>query len=142
VASCDLAVAGAGARFCTPGVDIGLFCSTPAVALSRNLAAKPALEMLLTGEMIDAETARALGLVNRVTPAGGALDAARSLAGQIADKPARVVALGKAAFHRQRGMALDEAYAHASGVMLDNMLAEEATEGFAAFLEKRPPVWR
>ena len=141
VASCDLAVAGAGARFCTPGVNIGLFCSTPAVALSRNVPAKAAMEMLLTGEMVDAETARGFGLVNRVTPAGGALEAAKALAAGIAARPARVVALGKAAFHRQRGMELDAAYAHASGVMLDNMLASEAQEGFAAFLDKRPPQW-
>jgi len=142
VASCDLAVAGAQARFATPGVNIGLFCSTPAVALSRNVAAKPAMEMLLTGEMVDAEAARAMGLINRVAETGSALAAARALAAQIAARPERVIALGKAAFHRQRGLDLDAAYADATGVMLENMLADEATEGFAAFLDKRPPVWR
>jgi enoyl-CoA hydratase/carnithine racemase len=142
VASCDLAVAGAQARFCTPGVNIGLFCTTPMVALTRNLAAKPAMEMLLTGEMIDAEAALRLGLVNRIAPKGQAVDAALELAARIAAKPGRVTALGKAAFHAQRTMDLDEAYGHASGVMLQNMLAEEAREGFAAFLEKRPPSWR
>jgi enoyl-CoA hydratase/carnithine racemase len=141
VASCDLAVAGAGARFCTPGVNIGLFCTTPMVALTRNLAAKPAMEMLLTGEAVDAEEALRLGLVNRLAPAGEALDGALALARQIAQKPGRIAALGKAAFHQQRGMGLEEAYAMASGVMLDNMLVEEAREGFAAFLEKRKPSW-
>jgi enoyl-CoA hydratase/carnithine racemase len=142
VASCDLAVAGAGARFATPGVNIGLFCTTPMVALTRNLAAKPAMEMLLTGEMIDAATALRVGLVNRVAPAGQGLTAALELAARIAAKPERITALGKAAFHRQRGMELDEAYDYASGVMLQNMLAEEAREGFSAFLDKRSPNWR
>lgn len=142
VASCDLAVAGAQARFATPGVNIGLFCTTPMVALTRNLPAKPAMEMLLTGEMIGADEALRLGLVNRLAPAGQALPTALALAQQIAARPERIVALGKAAFHAQRTLDLDDAYAYATGVMLENMLADEAQEGFAAFLEKRPPDWR
>lgn len=141
VASCDLAVAGADARFCTPGVHIGLFCSTPMVALSRNLSAKHAMEMLLLGEMIGAEDAARMGLVNRVTPAGGALAEAQRMASIIAAKSAMTVKIGKRAFHEQRAMALDEAYRHASAVMVENMLARDAEEGIGAFMEKRDPVW-
>ncbi|MGZ8363833.1 MAG: enoyl-CoA hydratase [Caulobacteraceae bacterium] len=141
VASCDLAVAGEGARFCTPGVDIGLFCSTPAVALVRAVPAKSAMRMLLTGEPIGAEEAHRVGLVNEVVPAEEALSAALALAATIAPKPPRVVALGKQAFYRQRDLPLDDAYALASRVMCENMMAEEAAEGAAAFLERRPPVW-
>lgn len=141
VASCDLAVAGDQARFCTPGVNIGLFCSTPMVALSRNLAPKRAMEMLLLGEMIDAATAREFGLVNRVTPAGQALAGALDLARAVAAKSAPTVAVGKRAFYAQAELPLDEAYRLALGVMAENMLARDAEEGVAAFLEKRPPVW-
>ena len=141
VASCDLAVAGATARFATPGVNIGLFCSTPAVALSRVVAPKHALEMLLTGDLIDAETAERIGLVNRVVPAGEAARTARVLADRIASKSPTALRLGKRAFHTQRSLSLDEAYKLASGVMVENMLTEDAAEGIDAFLAKRPPKW-
>ena len=141
VATCDLAVAGASARFATPGVDIGLFCTTPMVALTRNVAPKAAMEMLLTGDLVDADHAVRIGLVNRVV-ADGALDAeVEALADLIASKPPATVALGKAAFWRLRSLPLDEAYADASHTMACNLEMEEATEGIAAFLEKRPPRW-
>lgn len=142
VATCDLAVAGADARFCTPGVHIGLFCSTPMVALSRNLSAKHALEMLLLGEMVPADEAARMGLVNRVAPAGGALAAARQLAAIIASKSPATVKIGKRAFYEQREMGLAAAYDHASAVMVENMLARDAEEGIGAFMEKRQPVWQ
>jgi len=142
VASCDLAVAGAAARFCTPGVHIGLFCSTPMVALTRNLAAKHALEMLLLGEMVPAEEAARMGLVNRVVAAGGALAEARRLAEIIASKAPATVRVGKRAFYQQREMGLAAAYDHASAVMVENMLARDAEEGIGAFVEKRAPVWQ
>ena len=141
VASCDLAVAGEAARFCTPGVHIGLFCSTPMVALSRNLSAKHAMEMLLLGEMVPAQEAARMGLVNRVVPAGEALDEARRLAAVIASKSAATVKVGKRAFYEQREMGLKTAYDHASAVMVENMLARDAEEGIGAFMEKRQPVW-
>jgi enoyl-CoA hydratase/carnithine racemase len=141
VASCDLAVAADTARFATPGVNIGLFCSTPMVALSRAVGRKAALEMLLTGEMIDAARARDLGLVNRVVPEA-ALDAAvAALAEELAGKSPLTVAIGKAAFYRQAELPLVDAYAYASDVMVRNMLARDAAEGIDAFLDKRPPVW-
>lgn len=142
VATCDLAVAGAAARFCTPGVHIGLFCSTPMVALSRNLSAKHAMEMLLLGEMVPADDAARMGLVNRVAPAGGALAAARQLAEVIASKSPATVKIGKRAFYAQREMGLAAAYDHASAVMVENMLARDAEEGIGAFMEKRQPVWK
>jgi enoyl-CoA hydratase/carnithine racemase len=141
VASCDLAVAGADARFATPGVNLGLFCSTPMVALSRAVAAKHAMEMLLTGEMIDAETAHRFGLVNRVVPVGQAAPAAMEMARGIAAKAGGVLALGKRAFYAQAEKPLDEAYAFARRVMVDNMLAPAAREGINAFLERRAPEW-
>ncbi|MBL8590476.1 MAG: enoyl-CoA hydratase [Methylobacteriaceae bacterium] len=141
VASCDLAIAGEEASFATPGVHIGLFCSTPMVALSRNLSRKHAMEMLLTGEAIDAETAARLGLVNRVVEAGAALEAAQELARRIAEKSGATVEIGKRAFYEQAEMTLDQAYAHASRVMVQNMLAADAQEGICAFIEKRPPTW-
>ena len=140
VASCDLAVAGPLARFCTPGVDIGLFCSTPAVALSRNVSPKHAMEMLLTGVAIGAEDALRLGLVNRIAPEGaraGALELAR----RIAKKSPRAIAVGKKGFYAQRDKPLSEAYELASAIMVANMLLPDAREGIAAFLEKRAPVW-
>jgi enoyl-CoA hydratase/carnithine racemase len=141
VASCDLAVAAATARFATPGVNIGLFCSTPMVALSRAVGRKAAMEMLLTGELIDAARARELGLVNRVV-AETELDAAvAALAGQIAAKSPLTLAIGKDAFYRQAEMGLDDAYAYVSEVMTRNMLARDAAEGIDAFLDKRQPVW-
>ena len=141
VASCDLAVAGATSRFATPGVNIGLFCSTPMVALSRNVAPKHAMEMLLTGEMVDAEGAARIGLVNRVVAAGEALAEATRLAAIVASKPAKVVATGKRAFYAQREMRLEDADAYTSNVMVENMLAADAAEGIEAFIAKRPPVW-
>lgn len=138
VASCDLAIAGAEAKFATPGVNIGLFCSTPMVALSRNVTNKHAMEMLLTGEMIDAGTAHRFGLVNRVVDAGGALEAAKTLANLIASKPAATVKIGKEAFYRQKELPLVEAYAYAGGVMVENMLIDEAIEGIGAFVAPRP----
>ncbi|MDB5626565.1 MAG: enoyl-CoA hydratase [Tardiphaga sp.] len=142
VASCDLAVASDAARFATPGVDIGLFCSTPMVALSRNVPRKQAMEMLLTGDMISAERAREIGLINRVVGAGLARDAAIALALQIAAKSAHTVKIGKAAFYRQAEMPLAEAYRFASQVMTENMMARDAEEGIGAFIDKRTPQWR
>jgi enoyl-CoA hydratase/carnithine racemase len=141
VASCDLAVAADTARFATPGVNIGLFCSTPMVALSRAVGRKAAMEMLLTGDLVDAARAREIGLVNRVVPEGKLDAAVRALAGQIAAKSPLTVAIGKAAFYRQAEMELDAAYAYAAEVMTRNMLARDAEEGIDAFLAKRPPVW-
>ncbi len=141
VASCDLAIASSAAQFATPGVNIGLFCSTPMVALSRNVSRKNAMEMLLTGEMVAADEARRIGLVNRVV-APEILEVETSkLAELIAGKPRATVKIGKEAFYRQLEMPLDEAYAYASKVMTENMLAAEAAEGIGAFVEKRDPVW-
>ncbi len=142
VASCDLAVAGASARFATPGVHIGLFCSTPMVALSRIVANKHAMEMLLLGDMTDAHSALRIGLVNRVTPEGGALNEALAIGRIIASKSALTVKTGKQAFYRQLEMPLDEAYAYTCNVMVENMLAHDAEEGIAAFVEKREPAWK
>jgi len=142
VATCDLAVAADNARFATPGVDIGLFCSTPAVALSRAVARKPAMEMLLLGEAVPAEEARRIGLVNRVVPAGRAMDEAMDLARRIASRSAVAVRMGKRSFNRQLGLPLPDAYEQAGAVMVENLLAEDATEGIGAFIGKRKPVWR
>lgn len=142
VASCDLAVAAESVKFATPGVNIGFFCSTPMVALSRNLSRKHAMEMLLTGDMIDAETARQWGLVNRVVPAEEVMNVAMTFAEKIASKSSLTVAIGKEAFYRQLEMPLPEAYAYASRVMTDNMLTHDAEEGVKAFFEKRPPCWK
>ena len=141
VASCDLAIAADTARFATPGVDIGLFCSTPMVALSRNVGRKAAMEMLLTGEMITADRAAAIGLINRVVPEAELDDAITALAATIAAKSRPVLSLGKAAFHRQAEMDLDAAYAYASDVMVRNMQARDAAEGIEAFLVRRAPKW-
>lgn len=141
VATCDLAIAAASAKFATPGVNIGLFCSTPMVALSRNVAPKHAMEMLLTGDMIDAATAARIGLVNRVV-ADADLDAAvTALASQIASKSTATVKIGKEAFYRQREMPLTDAYDYAARVMTENMMKDDAAEGIDAFLQKRPPAW-
>jgi enoyl-CoA hydratase/carnithine racemase len=142
VASCDLAVASEAATFATPGVDIGLFCSTPMVALSRNVPRKQAMEMLLTGEPISAATARDIGLVNRVVPAGSERDAAIALAQKVARKSAHTIKLGKAAFYRQAEMSLDDAYRYTAEVMAENMMARDAEEGIGAFIEKREPKWQ
>ena len=141
VASCDLAVASRAAKFATPGVNIGLFCSTPMVALSRNVARKHAMEMLLTGEMITAEHAQRIGLVNAVVAPGHERDAALALAKKIAAKSALTVKVGKEAFYRQLEMPLAEAYKYASEVMVENMLARDAEEGIGAFIGKREPKW-
>jgi enoyl-CoA hydratase/carnithine racemase len=142
VASCDLAVASDAARFATSGIDNGLFCSTPMVALSRNVPRKQALEMLLTGEMIPAERAREIGLVNHVVPAGHERDTAIALAQKIARKSAYAIKLGKQAFYRQAEMNLADAYRYAAEVMTENMMAFDAREGIGAFIEKREPKWR
>jgi enoyl-CoA hydratase/carnithine racemase len=141
VASADLAVAADTARFATPGVDIGLFCSTPMVALSRAVGRKAAMEMLLTGNLIPADRARELGLINRVVPAAELHGATQALAEQIAAKSPLTVAIGKEAFYRQAEMNLASAYDYASEVMTRNMLARDAEEGIDAFLSKREPQW-
>lgn len=142
VASCDLAVAAEDSRFATPGVNIGLFCSTPMVALSRTVGRKAAMEMLLTGEMTDAARAVSIGLINRAVPASRLEAETAALAAGIAAKSPLTLAIGKEAFHRQAEMALDEAYGYCARVMTRNMLAADAEEGIDAFLGKRPPVWR
>ncbi len=142
VATCDLAVAAENAKFATPGINIGLFCSTPMVALSRNIGRKKAMEMLMTGEPINAEEAERLGLVNSVVPHDQLQNAVAALARKIGTKSNAVVALGKKAFYEQADMNLKDAYAHTGEVMTRNMLAEDADEGIAAFLEKRDPTWR
>ena len=142
VATCDLAVAAEEARFATPGVNIGLFCSTPMVALSRAVGRKAAMEMLLTGELIDVARARAIGLVNRVVPNAELRTAVDGLARQIAGKSAVTLAIGKEAFYRQAELDLAAAYRYAAEVMTTNMLASDAEEGIDAFLAKRAPVWR
>ena len=142
VASCDLAVASEAATFATPGVDIGLFCSTPMVALSRNIPRKQAMEMLLTGEPVPAARARELGLVNRVVAAGTERDAAIALAQKVALKSSYTIKLGKAAFYRQAEMNLADAYRYAAEVMTENMMARDAEEGIGAFIEKRAPKWQ
>ncbi len=141
VASCDLAIASATARFATPGVDIGLFCSTPMVALSRNVARKHAMEMLLTGDLVPAEHAARIGLVNRVVPPGEERKVALALANDFASKSSYVLKIGKQAFYRQAEMGLAEAYAYATEVMTENMMARDAEEGIGAFIEKRDPTW-
>lgn len=141
VASCDLAVAGEKAQFSTPGVHIGLFCSTPMVALSRNVSRKHAMEMLLLGEMVDAGNAARIGLVNRAVPQSEALAEAERMAAIIASKAPAVLKIGKRAFYDQLERPLADAYGEASRVMVENMLARDAEEGIAAFIEKRPPVW-
>ena len=141
VASCDLAVASDIAQFCTPGVHIGLFCSTPMVALSRNLSNKHAMEMLLTGDMVPASRAAEMGLVNKVVPSIELRAASMALAGKIAAKSSLTVTTGKRAFYQQKEMHLAAAYNYASKIMVENMLARDAEEGIAAFIEKRAPDW-
>jgi enoyl-CoA hydratase/carnithine racemase len=142
VASCDLAIASHAAKFATPGVNIGLFCSTPMVALSRNVSRKHAMQMLLTGDLISAEDAARIGLVNEVVPAGEEHAAALKLAAKIASKSTLTVKIGKEAFYRQAEMSLAEAYDYASQVMVENMLARDAEEGISAFIEKRDAKWQ
>ena len=142
VASCDLAIAADSAQFATPGVNIGLFCSTPMVALSRAVGRKQAMEMLLTGHAVDAATAAAWGLINRAVPMAALDQAVNELAGLIGSKSPHTVKVGKEAFYRQAEMGLDDAYAYAAQVMTENMLARDAAEGIDAFLSKRPPIWQ
>ena len=141
VASCDLAVAAEGARFAVPGVNIGLFCSTPMVALSRAVGRKAAMEMLLTGDMVEATRARELGLVNRVVPEAELEQQVRALAAQVASKSSLVLAIGKEAFHRQAEMDLAAAYGYASEVMARNMMARDAEIGIDALLSRTRPEW-
>ncbi len=141
VASCDLAVASSAAKFATPGVDIGLFCSTPMVALSRNVARKHAMEMLLTGEMVTAEDAARIGLINRVVQIGEERKTAIALAQQIASKSSHTVKIGKEGFYRQADMSLAEAYKFVTRIMVENLLSADANEGINAFIEKRDPSW-
>ena len=142
VATCDLAVASEKASFATPGVDIGLFCSTPMVALTRNTPRKQAMEMLLTGEPVSALAARQMGLINRVVADGTERDAALNLAQKVARKSAYTVKLGKIAFYRQAEMNLADAYRYTAEVMTENMMARDAEEGIDAFIEKRDPTWQ
>lgn len=141
VASCDLAIAADTARFATPGVNIGLFCSTPMVALSRNLPRKQAMEMLLLGEMIDAPQAEQWGLINRAVPEDALDDTVTNFADTIVRKSSLAIAFGKPAFYQQAEMDLESAYRYVSDVMVNNMLARDAEEGINAFIEKRNPVW-
>lgn len=141
VASCDLAIATTEATFATPGVNIGLFCSTPMVALSRNISHKHAMEMLLTGEMIEATAAREFGLVNRVVPPEYLDQIVGKYAQTIASKSALTLKIGKEAFYAQAEMGLSEAYDYTGRVMVENMLARDAAEGIGAFVEKRKPEW-
>ena len=142
VATCDLAVAAEDARFATPGVNIGLFCSTPMVALTRAVGRKAAMEMLLTGELIDAATAKRSGWSTASCREAELSAATMALARQIAAKSALTVAIGKEAFYRQAELGLGDAYRYAAEVMTRNMLARDAGEGIDAFLAKRPPVWQ
>jgi enoyl-CoA hydratase/carnithine racemase len=142
VATCDLAVAAEESHFATPGVNIGLFCSTPMVALSRVVPRKQAMEMLLIGEAIDAQTALRLGLVNRLAPTPQVMEEAEDLAVEIIAKSPLTLKIGKQAFYRQAELGLAEAYDYASQVMTENMMALDAQEGIDAFLEKRKPEWK
>lgn len=142
VASCDLAVASTTAKFATSGINVGLFCSTPAVAVSRNLSPKQAFEMLITGEFIDAETAVAQGLINRVAEPEQLDNALQALIQAIISKSPVATATGKRMFYNQLGMSLPDAYDYASQVMVDNMMAEDVAEGIDAFIEKRQAVWQ
>ena len=141
VAACDLAVAAENARFATPGVNLGLFCSTPMVALSRNLGRKHAMEMLLTGDFVDAHRAERMGLVNRVVPTEQLAAAAAALADQVAQKSEVAVGYGKSAFYQQLDMPVLEAYRYTAAVMVRNMMEADAREGIDAFLQKRKPSW-
>jgi enoyl-CoA hydratase/carnithine racemase len=142
VASCDLAVAAETAHFATPGVNIGLFCSTPMVALSRNVSRKRAMELLLLGDMLAASEAAEYGLINRAVAPEKVLDEAIAMATKIASKSPATIAVGKAAFYRQIEMPLAEAYDYAAAVMVENMMYQDANEGISAFVEKRKPVWK
>ncbi|MFZ2266596.1 MAG: enoyl-CoA hydratase [Azonexus sp.] len=141
VASADLAIAADDSRFATPGVNIGLFCSTPMVALTRNVAPKHAMQMLLCGDLIDAPTALRFGLVNELVPAGELENATLALARKLAAKSSLTLAIGKEAFYRQAELPLAEAYAYTRDVMVANLQAQDAQEGIGAFIDKRQPTW-
>ena len=141
VASCDLAYAEENSLFSTPGVNIGLFCSTPMVALSRNVANKHAMEMLLTGTMIDTQRAAEIGLINQTVSQQALTSLTMSVAETIAKKSTKTLAIGKQAFYQQKQLSLDEAYSFAANVMVENMLLADAEEGIGAFIEKRQPIW-
>jgi len=142
VASCDMAVAAEGTRFGVNGVNIGLFCSTPMVALSRNIQRKQAFEMLSTGQFIDADRALNLGLINRVVPHDYLATSTQALAQMVADKLSAAVKIGKEAFYEQIEMSVEQAYAYTGDVMVQNMMYRDTEEGIAAFLEKRDPDWK
>jgi len=142
VASCDLAISSDTSKFATPGVNIGLFCSTPMVALSRNVKRKDAMKMLLTGDMIDAKEAKRLSLINDYVPAEQLTDSVMNLAKKIASKSQNILKLGKEAFYKQSELSLSEAYEYTSKVMTENTLKDDAKEGISSFLEKRKPTWR
>jgi len=142
VGACDLAVASETAQFATSGIRMGLFCSTPAVAVSRNLSRKQAMEMLLTGEFVDAQTALSYGLINRVAPPEALDQTIQELAGAIIAKSSVAVTVGKEMFYKQLEMGMEAAYTYASEVMACNMMAEDVSEGLGAFFEKRQPVWQ
>jgi enoyl-CoA hydratase/carnithine racemase len=141
VAACDLAIAGEDARFATPGVAIGLFCSTPLVAVARTISRKHAMEMALTGALYSAKEAERFGLINRIVPAGQALAQAHDMAADLATRSAATLAIGKKTFYLQVEMNLSDAYALASRAMVENLLHADSDEGIGAFLEKRPPLW-
>ena len=141
VASCDLAIAADSATFATPGVNIGLFCSTPMVALSRNVSPKAAMAMLLTGEPVPAAEALRIGLINQVVSPNELAGAVDALAAKIASKSQITLKTGKQAFYRQLDLPLEEAYAYAAGVMVENLMQRDAEEGIAAFIAQRPPDW-
>ena len=142
VASCDLAIASDLSKFATPGVNIGVFCSTPMVAISRNVSKKDSMKMLLTGEMIDAAEAKRISLINDHVPAKKLHDTVIAIANKIAGKSLSTVRLGKEAFYLQYEMSLSDAYDYTSKVMTENSLADDAKEGIASFLEKRDPIWK
>ena len=142
VASCDLAIASDEAKFATPGVNIGLFCSTPMVALSRNISNKHAMEMLLTGDMIDAKKAKEIGLINNNVSSKNLMQATLTLAKKVASKSSMTLKVGKQAFYAQSSLELSQAYKYTSKVMLDNILKDDAKEGIEAFIDKRDPKWK
>ena len=141
VASCDLAYASENSKFATPGVNIGLFCSTPMVALSRVVKSKHSMEMLLTGDFIDANKAKNIGLINNYFSEDSLVDEIRQMANKIANKSSQTVKIGKKAFYNQAQMKTDDAYKYASEIMIENMMNQDSDEGISAFLEKREPIW-
>ena len=141
VASCDLAYASENSKFATPGVNIGLFCSTPMVALSRVVKSKHSMEMLLTGDFIDANKAKNIGLINNYFSEDSLVDEIRQMANKIANKSSQTVKIGKKAFYNQAQMKTDDAYKYASEIMIENMMNQDSNEGISAFLEKREPDW-